>query len=134
PDQRVFRFLDAALTGDLHAGLDELEHLLAGGEEPAMLLAQLLGQVELATVAAAAGGKNAESVARDLGSVAPARISSVMATIRAQTPRALCTAGAAARADRNLKTGLVRKPEDALRDLVLALALLRPDATSYSSV
>ena len=46
PDQRVFRFLDAALMGDLRAGLDELERLIAGGEEPAMLLAQLLSQME----------------------------------------------------------------------------------------
>jgi DNA polymerase-3 subunit delta len=134
PDQRVFRFLDAALKGDLRTGLDELERLLAGGEEPAMLLAQLLGQMELATVAATAGGKNADTVARDLGSIAPGRISSVMATIRGQSPRAISAAGAAAQADRNLKTGQVRKPEDALRDLVLALATLGPDASSYSSV
>ena len=134
PDQRVFRFLDAALTGDLRTGLDELEGLLAGGEEPAMLLAQLLGQVELATVAASAGGKSADTVARDLGSVAPGRISSVMTTIRGQTHHALSTAGAAARADRDLKTGRVRKPEDALRDLVLTLATLRPGASSYGPV
>ena len=134
PDQRVFRFLDAALTGDLRTGLDELEGLLAGGEEPAMLLAQLLGQLELATVAATAGGKNADTVARDLGSVAPGRISSILATIREQPPQVLSTVGAAARADRNLKTGQVRKPEDALRDLVLALAMLNSDTSRYGSV
>jgi DNA polymerase III delta subunit len=134
PDQRVFRFLDAALTGDLRTGLDELEGLLAGGEEPAMLLAQLLGQVELATVLATAGDKNAETVARDLGSVAPGRISSVMATIRGHAAQALFAAGVAARADRNLKTGQVRKPEDALRELVLALATLRPDTSSSGSL
>ena len=47
-----------------------------------MLLAQLLGQMELTTVAAAAGGKNADAVARDLGTVAPGRLSSVMAATR----------------------------------------------------
>jgi DNA polymerase III delta subunit len=133
-DQRVFRFLDAALMGDLRSGLDELERLVAGGEEPAMLLAQLLGQMELATVAAAAGSKNADAVARDLGAVAPGRVSSVMSTTRQEPRRALCTAEAGAQADRNLKTGRVRKPEDALRDLVLALAASAPNQSSSGSV
>jgi DNA polymerase III delta subunit len=127
PDQRVFRFLDAALMGDLRAGLDELERLIAGGEEPAMLLAQLLGQMELATVASAAGGRNGDAVARDLGAVAPGRLTSVMNATRRQAPRSHYTAGAGVLADRNLKTGRVRKPEDALRDLVLALATFTPD-------
>jgi len=134
PDQRVFRFLDAALMGDLRSGLDELERLVAAGEEPAMLLAQLLGQMELATVAAAAGGKNPDAVARDLGSVAPGRVSSVMAATRPEPRRPLHTAGAAARIDRNLKTGRVRKPEDALRDLVLALATFTPDQSRGGSM
>jgi DNA polymerase III delta subunit len=133
PDQRVFRFLDAALMGDLRSGLDELERLITGGEEPAMLLAQLLGQMELATVAAAAGGKNADEVARDLGAVAPGRLSSVIATTRRQPTRAVCTAGAGASTDRNLKTGRVRKPEDALRDLVLALATFTPESSRGGS-
>ena len=72
--------------GDLRSGLNELERLVAGGEEPAMLLAQLLGQMELATVAAAAGGKNSDAVARDLGAVAPGRLSSVMNATRQQAP------------------------------------------------
>jgi DNA polymerase III delta subunit len=134
PDQRVFRFLDAALMGDLRAGLDELERLIAGGEEPAMLLAQLLGQLELATVAAAAGGKNADAVGRDLGAVATGRISSVMATTRRLGPRTVGPAGAGAVADRNLKTGRIRKPEDALRDLVLALATNAADRSRVGSV
>ncbi len=133
-DQRVFRFLDAALIGDLRSGLDELERLVTGGEEPAMLLAQLLGQMELAMVAAAADGKDAEAVARDLGAIAPGRVSSVMATTRRAPHRALYTAGAGAQADRYLKTGRLRKPEDALRDLVLALAASAPQQSSGGSV
>ncbi len=134
PDQRVFRFLDAALMGDLSSGLDELERLIASGEEPAMLLAQLLGQMELAAVAAAAGGKSPDAVARDLGAVAPGRVSSVMTATRRQTPLPCCTAVAGAQADRNLKTGRVRKPEDALHDLVLALAASTPDQSRGGSV
>jgi DNA polymerase III delta subunit len=127
PHQRVFRFLDAALMGDLRTGLDELERLISGGEEPAMLLAQLLGQMELATVASAAGGRNPDAVARDLGAVAPGRLSSVMDATQRQAPRSNFIAGVGVLTDRNLKTGRVRKPEDALRDLVLALATISPD-------
>jgi len=133
PDQRVFQFLDAALAGDLRLGLDTLERLITGGEEPAMLLAQLLGQIELTTIAAAAAGKNADSVARDLGSVAPGRLSAVMAATRRRAPRAVNSAATAALADRNVKTGRVRNPEDALHDLVLALAASERGGPSGSS-
>jgi len=133
PDQRVFRFLDAAVMGDLRSGLNELERLVAGGEEPAMLLAQLLGQMELATVAAAAGGKNSDAVARDLGAVTPGRLSSVMDLTRQQAPGSLCPAAAGVVADRNLKTGRVRKPEEALRDLVLSLATFGRDRSNGGS-
>ena len=133
PDQRVFRFLDAALVGDLPSALDELERLITGGEEPAMLLAQLLGQMELATVTAAAGGRNVDVIARDLGAVAPGRLSSIMNTTRRQPAPAVCTAGAGANTDRNLKTGRVRKPEDALREVVLALATLARKSSNCGS-
>ena len=133
PDQRVFQFLDAALAGDLRPGLDRLERIIAGGEEPTMLLAQLLGQIELTTVTAAAGGKNADAIARDLGTVAAGRLSAVMAATRRRVPQAAHFVAAGARTDRNLKTGRVRKPEDALRDLVLALAAPAPGGANGST-
>jgi DNA polymerase III delta subunit len=133
PDQRVFRFLDAALGGDLRSGLEELERLLASGEEPAMLLAQLLGQLELTTVIAAAGGKNSDAVARDLGTVPASRLSAVMTTTRRRPPRAAHAAGMGVQADRALKSGRLRKPEDALHDLVLALATSAPRGSSGES-
>ena len=133
PDQRVFRFLDAALAGDLRSGLHELERLLAGGEEPAMLLAQLLGQVELATAAEEAGEKNADAVARDLGSVAPGRLSAIMTNTRRWAPQPARVVSTGVLADRNLKTGRTRKPEDALHDLVLGLAVAAPGGTAGSA-
>jgi DNA polymerase III delta subunit len=133
PDQRLFRFLDAALAGDLRSGLDELERLLACGEEPAMLLAQLLGQVELATVTSAAGGKNSDAVARDLGSIAPGRLSAVMTSTRRRPLQPARAVNTAVLADRNLKTGRTRKPQDTLHDLVLALAATAPGGSSGSS-
>jgi DNA polymerase III delta subunit len=133
PDQRVFRFLDATLAGDLRSGLDELGRLLAGGEEPAMLFAQLLGQLELATVTAVAGEKSPDAVARELGSIAPGRLSAVMASTRRRAPQPARTASTGVLADRNLKTGRTRKPEEALHDLVLALAGSAPGGSSGSS-
>jgi DNA polymerase III delta subunit len=133
PDQRVFRFLDAALAGDLRSGLDELERLVAGGEEPAMLLAQLLGQLELAMVTAAAGSKNADAVARNLGTVAPGRLSAVMAATRRWPRQSAHAARTGVVADRNLKTGRVRKPDDALHDLMLALAFPTPERSGGDS-
>jgi DNA polymerase III delta subunit len=133
PDPRVFQFLDAALAGDLRAGVDKLERLIAGGEEPAMLLAQLLGQIELTTVTAAAGSKNADAVARDLGTVAPGRLSAIMAATRRRAPQGAHLVATGSLADRNLKTGRVRNPEDALRNLVLELAAPAPGGSNHSS-
>jgi DNA polymerase III delta subunit len=127
PDQRVFQFLDAALAGDVGQGVVKLDRLIAGGEEPAMLLAQLLGQIELMTVAAEAGGKNADVVARDLSTVAPGRLSAVMTAARRRALRGTHFAQIGAQADLNLKSGRVRKPEDALHALVLALAAPAPE-------
>ena len=124
PDQRVFRFLDAALAGDLRSALDELERLAEAGDEPAMLLAQMLGHVELATVAAAADGRSADAVARDLATIASGRMSAVMASTRRHLPpRSVHAAEIGVETDRRLKTGRVRKPEDALHDFVLALGV-----------
>jgi DNA polymerase III delta subunit len=132
PDPRVFQFLDAALGGDLGSVVDKLERLIVGGEEPAMLLAQLLGQIELATVTAAASSKNADAVARDLGTVAPGRLSAVITATR-RSPQEAHFAAIGSLADRSLKTGRVRNPEDALRDLVLALAAPAQGGPSGSS-
>jgi DNA polymerase III delta subunit len=122
PDQRVFRFLDAAVNGDLRAATGEMERLAAAGEEPAMLLAQTLGQIELAVIARAAGTRDAATVSRDMGSIAASRLSAVMASTRRRSSGARSPVETGVLADRRLKTGKVRRPEDALHDLMLALA------------
>ena len=68
----------------------------------------------------AAGGRNPDAVARDLGAVAPGRLSSVMNASRRRAPQSQFTAGVGVLADRNLKIG---RPEAGgrLRDLVLRL-------------
>ncbi len=122
PDQRVFRFLDAAISGELRAAIGELERLTNAGEEPAMLLAQMLGQVELAAVATEAGGRDANSVSRDLGSITPARMSAVMSSAQRRRLSVDASLTGGARIDRHLKTGRIRRPEEALQHLLLVLS------------
>ena len=87
PDQRLFRFVDAVVGRNLRSALVELERLEAAGEEPAQLLAQALGQVELATLTARAGTRSADQVSRDLGNIQPSRVSAVMASSRGRNPQ-----------------------------------------------
>ena len=125
-DQRVFRFLDAAVGGDLRLAIDEMERLRHAGDEPAMILAQLLGQIELGAVAVAAHGKDPGMVARDLGSIPAGRMSAIMSSEGRRRHRGAHMVAAAADTDRRLKRGQVRMPADALHHLVLALAVQRP--------
>ena len=133
PNQRVFRYLDAALAGDLRTAFGELERLHLAGEEPAMLLAQTLGQIELDTLARVAGNRQPADVARDIGSVAASRMSAVISSARRQRRATshVITAGAAA--DRRLKTGRTRRPEDALYNLTIALADKPHEETGHST-
>jgi DNA polymerase III delta subunit len=127
PDQRLFRFLDAASGGDLRSAVGELERLTNAGEDPAMLLAQALGQVELMAVASAGSGRDPGTVSRDLGSVTAARISAITSSAqRSRLPVAASLAGGAA-IDRRLKTGRIRRPEEALHQLLVAMSA--PDFT-----
>lgn len=123
PDQRIFKFLDAMLAGDLAGATRELENLERGGEEPGMVLAQALGQVELVTAIAAAGNRDTTAVAKDLGGVTPGRVSALAAAGRREHQRRAHAAIIAADVDRNLKTGKFRKPEEALASLITSLSL-----------
>jgi DNA polymerase III delta subunit len=115
--------VDAALGGDLATALAELDRLIAAGEEPAMLLAQVLGQIELAAVASTAGGRDATDISRRLGGVNPGRMSAVLSATRGERGRLALDAVARASAiDRALKTGRIRQPRDALQDLIATLA------------
>ncbi|MDQ2654477.1 MAG: hypothetical protein M3Z20_15710, partial [Chloroflexota bacterium] len=87
PDQRIFKFLDAMLLGDLAGATRELDNLDRGGEEPGMVLAQALGQVELVTAIAAAGDRDTNTVAKELGGVTPARVSALAGAGRRESQR-----------------------------------------------
>lgn len=127
PDQRIFRFLDAMLAGDLTGATREMENLERGGEEPGMVLAQALGQVELVTAIAAAGNRDTHAIAKDLGSVTPSRVSALAGASRRESQRRTSAAVIATDVDRKLKTGKLRKPEEALAALVATLSGANPD-------
>jgi DNA polymerase III delta subunit len=122
PDQRIFKFLDAMLAGDLAGAIREMENLERGGEEPGMVLAQALGQVELVTAIAAGGNRDTNTVAKELGGVTPGRVSALAGAGRRESQRRTSAAVIATGVDRNLKTGKLRKPEEALATLVTALS------------
>jgi DNA polymerase III subunit delta len=121
PDQRIFRFLDAALSGDLPTATSELERLEAAGEEPAMVLAQMHGQIEMSAIAQAAGGRDPNTVARDLGTISASRVSAAMNLARRSSSRSNRKVERADAIDRQLKTGHIRRPTDAVYDLMLDL-------------
>jgi DNA polymerase III delta subunit len=122
PNDRVFRFIDAVVAGQLDVATAELERLLLAGEEPAKLVAQLQQQVELAAVVAAAGSRQPGDVGKEIGLSNPARMTGVAASIRGRSPAATLAAVARATAiDRGLKTGHLRQPTDALYQLIVEL-------------
>lgn len=132
PDQRIFKFLDAMLAGDLAGATRELENLARGGEEPGMVLAQALGQVELVTAIAAADNRDTNTVAKELGGVTPGRVSALAGAGRRGRQRATSAALIATEVDRNLKTGRLRKPEEALATLVAGLGLANAEQPGRS--
>ncbi|MDQ3692361.1 MAG: hypothetical protein M3464_01865 [Chloroflexota bacterium] len=123
PNDRVFRFIDAAVAGQLDVATAELERLLLAGEEPAKLIAQVQQQVELAVLVAAAPGKPPNEIGRALALTNPNRMSGVAASVRGRSERSLIAAvDHATDVDRKLKTGHLRQPADALYHLLAKLA------------
>jgi DNA polymerase III delta subunit len=119
PDQRIFLFIDAAVGGNVRTALTEFQRLESGGEEPAQLVAQTLGQVELATLVARAGPRRADEVAQDVGSIQPSRVAAVMSSSRGRGAQFTLSAADAVGIDRRLKSGRSRHPVDAIYDLML---------------
>jgi DNA polymerase III delta subunit len=125
-EDRIFSFLDAAASGRLNAALVELDHLLAAGEDPAKLLAQLSQNVELRAVMATAGRRAPAEVGREIGLSNPNRMSSIQRGMGGQRPEEhLRSVTLAASADRKMKRGELREPLDALYDALLAIASRR---------
>ena len=123
--ENLFGFIDAAIAGDLGRATKELDRLVASGEDPGMLVAQLLQQAELAAVGGEAGRHDPVAVGRDLGLPNPQRMGGVMRSIRGAGTHPRDLLAAATETDRMLKQGRLRQPEDGLAHLLSLLAAKR---------
>ncbi len=111
---QIFRFGDAAASGNLRSALPELTRLMDAGEEPARLSAQLAQQVELTAVIEQAGTRPAATIARDLGLGTPGRVNALQNQRRKGGRPARVAIAATLDADRATKRGRLRSPADAL--------------------
>lgn len=123
---QIFAFIDAASAGRLGQATTELDRLLAAGEDPYKLLAQLSQTVELSVVLGASSGQQPADVGRSLKLSNANRMNAIARGLRGQpahlAPRA---ANALRSADRRMKTGELRDPIDALYEAIVRIAAAR---------
>lgn len=127
---QIFAFLDAAGAGNVPVAMQELDKLLAVGEDPAKLLAQLSGNIEIATVVAAGGKRNANVIATDMGAKNPRQVQSMQRNLQGMSAGvAQSRAKIASEADHRFKTGQLKEPLDALYDTILRIAEMRQSSS-----
>lgn len=125
-EDKVFDFIDAAISGNLPRAIVELQKLIDAGEDANKLLAQLSQQAELAIVMANAGRRAPDEVGRELGLPNPKRMTSIQRSIGRQSPqRVAATVKTLTEADRAIKTGIIRDPLDALYAAITQIAANR---------
>jgi len=95
---QIFAFIDAASSGRIAHAIFELDRLLAAGEDPYKLLAQLSQTVELLVVMSASAGRQAVDVGRSLKLPNANRMTAIARSLRGQP------SGLPARAAEALKT------------------------------
>lgn len=122
PNDRIFRFVEAASSGNLGTAAAELDELLLAGEEPAKLLAQVLGQIELVMVADAGSHLDPAAIGRQLGLSNPLQMSAIARGLGAARTSAAAAVVAGADTERAFKTGKIRQPGDALMTLLARLS------------
>lgn len=126
---QIFAFLDAAGAGNVPVAMQELDKLIAVGEDPAKLLAQLSGNIEIASVVAAGGKRAANAIATDMGAKNPRQVQSLQRGLQGMSPGvAQNRSRIASEADRRFKTGQLKDPLDALYDTILRIARMRQAA------
>lgn len=123
---QIFAFIDAASAGRLGQAITELDRLLAAGEDPYKLLAQLSNTIELSVVLGASQGQQPADVGRSLKLPNANRMNAIARGLRGQ-PAHLATSAAKAlkTADRRMKTGEIRDPVDALYGAITCIAVAR---------
>lgn len=122
-DDQIFRFIEHAAAGRVGEAAVELDRLLAAGEDPAKLLAQLAQNAELAALLDVAGRRAPEAIGADIGLSNPARMGAIARGMRGAPPgAATATVRAVTAADRGMKRGELRDPKDALYEAILGIA------------
>jgi DNA polymerase III delta subunit len=123
---QVFTFIDAASSGDLRKATVELDKLLAAGEDPFKLFAQLASSVELGAVMSVADRRDPVEVGKALKLSNANRMTSIARSIAGQ-PRGFApqVAKVLEEIDRQMKTGELRNPVDALYTALARIAALR---------
>lgn len=125
-DDKIFAFLDAAAAGNVEAAVQEMHKLIAVGEDPAKLLAQLSQNIEIGTPVSAAGRASAADIGAAIDFKNTGRISSIQRGLQGMSPRVAQTRSRiATEADRKMKTGQLKDPIDALYDTILRIAHMR---------
>ena len=125
-DDKIFKFLDAAASGNLDVALPELDHLLVAGEDPGRLLSQLAQNIELSIVVASAGSRPPSDVGKDIGMNNPARMTVIARGIQGENAARLNGALAAVTAaDRRIKRGELKDQIDGLYEVLTTIASLR---------
>ena len=113
------------MAGNLARAIPALDALLANGEDPHRILAQLAGSVELAAVMEQAGGRDPVAVGKDLKLSNPARMSAIARSVRNLPPGAAVEEARVLEVtDRGIKTGVLRDPVDALYQAVARIGTL----------
>jgi DNA polymerase III delta subunit len=125
-DDKIFKFLDAAASGNLSVALAELDRLLVAGEDPGRLLSQLAQNIELSIVVASAGSRSPADVGKDIGINNPNRMTVIARGIQGISASRLRGALAAVTAaDRRIKRGELKDQIDGLYEALTSIAALR---------
>lgn len=122
-NDQVFKFIDAVTAGNVSAAVTELDRLLAVGEDPHKLLAQVAQSAELGVVMANAGRRAPADVGKAIKLGNANRMNAIARGLeRGGATLSNQTIGIVERVDRQLKTGEIRDPVDALHALITGIA------------
>jgi DNA polymerase III delta subunit len=125
-EDKIFKFLDAAISGNLEVALPELDRLLVAGEDPGRLLSQLAQNVELSSIVASAGSRNPADVGKDIGMNNPNRMTMIARGVQGMSRgRLQATLDAVTTADRRIKRGELKDQIDGLYEALTSIAAAR---------
>jgi DNA polymerase III delta subunit len=127
-EDRLFPFIEAAVSARLGEALSLLGGLQSNNEEPGRLVAQLYQQIELAAVVGGAGGSaDPFDIGKEIGLSNPNRMIGVSRTARRGRVPTAEMLRRGLYAERLTKRGHLRTPDDVLYELMSLAAANAPD-------